>query len=289
MSNEPTTLRIMKSLKITLFTLFLAAFGLVGCDIGSALTDAMSEGVGDTPVSLSFSMVDNSTFGTTALSSDASALSKSGAIELTRVRMLLRTIQFHARDDDEPSDFRTAPVVVELNLDGLPTEVEVADIPAGTYHKVSFRIHKPDDDEELSEDMADFRTGESGRERYSMIIEGTHGGTPFVYRSSKSMQQKIDLDPDLVVNDSLAGPLNVAMQVDVTEWFFDRNGNALDPADTSERNMNAIDRSIRESFRVFPDHDHDRHPDRDDCDDDDDDNDDDDNDDDDDDDDDADG
>lgn len=248
----------MKALKFSFLPLLFVAFGLMGCDSGSSITGAASEGIDDTPVSLSFSMVDGATFAS-ANAGAATAFGKSATIDLTRVRLLLRTIKFHSDDDDRYADFRTAPTVVELNMNGLSTEIEVADIAQGTYEKVSFRIHKPDENEVLPAGFEDFRVGSSGNERFSMIIEGTFDGTPFVYRSSKSMQQQVDLNPDLIVDDTFAGPLNVAMQVDVSGWFVDRNGNTLDPTTDSERIANEIDRSIRESFRAFPDHDNDRH------------------------------
>jgi len=251
----------MKAFKLSFLPLLLVAFGLMGCDSGSSLTGAASEGATDAPVSLSLSIVD----GTALAGSEGAtpAFGKSGTIDLTRVRLLLRTIQLHSDDDDRYADFRTAPTVVELNMDGFATEVEVADIPQGTYEKVSFRIHKPEDDGALPVGAEDFRVGASGNERFSMIIEGTYDGTPFVYRSSKSMQQRVDLDPDLVVEDAFAGPLNVALQVDVSRWFTDRDGNTLDPRNASERTASEIDRSIRESFRAFPDRDNDRRRDED--------------------------
>ncbi len=70
----------------------------MGCDSGSSLTGAASEGATDAPVSLSLSIVD----GTALAGSDGatSAFGKSGTIDLTRVRLLLRTIQIHSDDSD---------------------------------------------------------------------------------------------------------------------------------------------------------------------------------------------
>ena len=177
----------------------------------------------------------------------------SQSIDITSAKILLRTIQFHARDDDSGSDsleFRTAPIVAQLSLDGTPTELAVADLPLGSYHKVSFRIHKPDDNEMPPD--PDFKIGTSGNERFSIIVEGSFNGQPYIYRSSKSMHQIVDFEEDLVIDEN-TGDANVSLLVNLSEWFVDRNGQVLDPNDTSKGNESRIDKSIRDSFRAFRD------------------------------------
>lgn len=187
----------------------------------------------------------------------------SSVAQIDRVRILLRTIQFHKRDDDdgaEGEEFRSDPMVIDLPLDGTPLEIAVADIPDGSYHKVSFRIHKPDAVEELPEGGEEFRIGESGNERFSVIVDGVVDAQDFQYRSSKSMQQKVDFEADLVIDEN-TGDVNVTLLVDVSTWFVDESETFLDPFNTSGSNTSAIDKSIRESFRIFKDKNKDGQPD----------------------------
>lgn len=219
------------------------------------------------PVSLTLS-VSAGDAGAVALNSGGLSAAKSGHVEITRARLLVRAIQFHARDNDDGTesdagedteeeglDFRTDPMVIELDLTGSPTQVDVAEIPVGTYHKVSFRIHKPEDDADLAgTEFEDFKTDDG---RFSMLIEGLLDGEPFTFEARSAFQQKVILDPDLVVDEDFEGPLNVALTVDVSRWFVGRDGSDLDPTSDRPAVIRAIEKSIRDSFRAFPDHDRD--------------------------------
>ena len=66
------------------------------------------------------------------------------------------------------------------------------------------------------------------------------------------MQQQVDFDEDIVIDESTVD-VNVTLLVDVSTWFQDDNGNELDPNDASGSNTSQIDKSIRESFRIFKD------------------------------------
>lgn len=223
--------------QISLVIILAFAVVFVGCDSNN---NAMED-----TASVSLSIV--------AVNGGVASKGASAAAEVTAAKALLRTIQFHARDDgsDEDSlDFRSETMVAELNLDASPLELAVSNIPFGTYHKVSFRIHKPDSAETPPD--SDFKIGESGDERFSVIVDGMYDANPFTYRSSKSMQQKVDFEEDLVV-DETTGDINVTLLVDVSTWFKDRDGNDLDPTDDRSSNTSEIDKSIRESFRIFKD------------------------------------
>lgn len=204
--------------------------GLLGCD--SASND---DSAGATVV-LSIAPVQTASKG-------------AGHISYTRVRILLRTIQFHHRGDanDDSTDFRVEPLVAELSLDGTPTTLDVADIEPGSYHKISFRVHKPDDTEQLTD--SDFRDGDSGNDRYSVIVEGMFEDQPFTYRSRKSFHQQVTLDPDLVIDGTETGSVEVSLEVDLSGWFMDSQGQLLSPMDVSGSGRSQIDKSIRDSFR----------------------------------------
>lgn len=218
----------------SILPVFLLTIGLLvaGCDSSSSDSSSATVSLTIAPVSASAQMA---------------ALGKSTGVvvEITSVKVLLRTIQFHHRADDDSLSFRTEPVVAELNLDGTPTVLAVAEVPEGAYHKVSFRVHKPEASETLID--PDFRIGTSGNERFSVIVEGFVDGEAFLYRSTKTMQQKLTFEEDLVIDADSAPSLSIPLTIDLATWFIGRDGSVLDPRTA---NANLIDDPIRESFKA---------------------------------------
>lgn len=186
------------------------------------------------------------------------------SLQLTEVKILLRDIKLeqesaskttggdHHGEGDEVV-VMVGPVVVHLNLTGMTTDFIVSDIPAGTYNEIRFKIHRPDVTETPPD--PEFVDSQDTTKRYSVIVKGTYNSVPFVYKSSKSAQQKLRLDQPLVVEDNTS--TNLTITVDPYTWFYD-DGNLLDPTDTN--NMHEIDHNISASFRnAFRDNNHDCH------------------------------
>ena len=169
-------------------------------------------------------------------------------VQLDSVKILLKTIQFHSEDEGDSLDFKTEPQILNLALDGSVNTLHAAEIPIGTYNKVSFRIHKPEDDEDPGD--PDFKEGTSGNERFCVVIKGTYEGTAFTFKSRKSTKQRVEIDPPLVIDEE-GLEVNVTLTVDVDSWFQDEDGNPLNPLD--EGDEDEIDDAIRESFRGFRD------------------------------------
>ncbi len=135
-------------------------------------------------------------------------------------------------------------MVVDLDLANRPVPVFVTDIRAGRYEKITFEIHKPEDNETVSD--ADFKEGTSGDERFSVVVRGRYDGNPFTFKSREATYQRIDFPNDLV----LANPdttIEVALVVDVNDWFLDDNGLTLNPFDADDRDE--IDEAIKRSIR----------------------------------------
>ncbi|MDZ4698818.1 MAG: hypothetical protein SH809_03845 [Rhodothermales bacterium] len=173
----------------------------------------------------------------------APTAAKQAAIVIQEAKLLVDQIKFHS-DDADSLDFRAGSVIVNLNLNNEPVVVSVGFIPAGRYEHVSFKIHKPEDNEAVSD--PDFKEGTSGNERFSVVVKGTYDGEPFVYKSSKTAQQRIDFSPDLVVS-SPDTSLEVALTVDINSWFVGDEGEELSPLNESD--SNDIDDAIRRSIR----------------------------------------
>lgn len=207
-------------------TFLLLTVALTGCDSGGA------NETGPVRTSLRF----QATYA-------APAAKTSGVIDIQEAKMLVRAIKFHGTEDS--LDFKTGTLVVNLNPNDPSNTVVVEDIPEGTYKRITFDIHKPEDDETISD--PEFKLGASGDQRFSVIVKGTMDGTAFDLRLKNSMKQRLDLVPPLVIAPG-AGALNVTMQVDLNRWFVDEDGRALDPTNPSD--FDDIEEAVKASFKA---------------------------------------
>ena len=200
------------------------------------------QGTGLAEASLSFVVGDNA------------ALSKSflDHVQNDTAKVLIRTVKFHHVGDTDSLDFKSEAFVLNLDLTGQLNIVAFQEIPEGTYDKITFRIHKLGDGETI--DDPDFIEGESGNERYSVVVKGLYESQPFVFKSRKTTRQRVNLDPGLAVSDTTTS-VNVTLSVDLNRWFVDKDGNPLNPTDAGDEND--IDDAIRRSFRGFEDNDRD--------------------------------
>lgn len=187
---------------------------------------------------------------TTPGSSDART-----AIVLQSAKVLLKQVKFHNALSDDSLDVKVGPVAVLLALSGGSTEFLVSPVPAGLYDQVRFHLHKPEDSEPIPD--PEFREGSSGDQRFSVIVRGEYNGVPFVYKSRRNTEQRMDIAPPLSVEDGV--PVNVTLVVDPNMWFTN-NGVEIDPTDPQNADM--IDDLIKASFRsAFKDNDRDGIPD----------------------------
>lgn len=200
-------------------------------------------------------------------------------VEVSSVDLLFKSIRFHADEDavesgeGEPAEgeddgdensasFHTAPLVVSVTPDGEIYEVDVEDVPAGTYEAISFHLHKPRGNQEI-EDFPEF-AGDAPSERWSIVVWTDPDGdgeapAEVLYRSSLNVVQVVEFDEPFDVEDGLGH--SATLTVDFSQWFVGPSGEDLDPTDDSEQNRAAIDKSIRNSFRLFQDEDEDAEPD----------------------------
>jgi len=163
------------------------------------------------------------------------------AIVLDTVKILLRDIKFRQAAGDS-SNVKVGPIVVKLNLNGTPTEFAAANVVAGNYSKIKFRLHKPEDADLISD--PEFKSGISGDQRFSVIVKGKFNGTPFIYYSTKTATQEMNLKS--AINITADVKTNVTLSVDVNNWF-NRGLLVLDPTNTA--NKNDIDNNIKDSFK----------------------------------------
>jgi hypothetical protein len=179
-------------------------------------------------------------------------------VEIVFRRIELTSIESGSCDSVSGSgsclEFRTDPMVVDVPLGGGPLVSVSADIPAGTYRRIEFSIHKLDDDDPRHADLAAQRPDLLDR---SVLVRGSFNGTPFTYESDLNEDQRVEVSPPLVVTGDT--PANLTVRIDIAKWFVDESGSLVDPAsaDKGGSHENLVRDNIRDSFRAFEDGDRD--------------------------------
>jgi hypothetical protein len=142
---------------------------------------------------------------------------------------------------------------VDLDLDAKMTTMTATHVRPGVYDRVRFMLHKPEDDEVVSDSV--FRQGSSGNQRFSAVITGYYHDTPFTFTSRESAHQELILVPPVAVPEN--GTVNVTLKIDPYAWFT-VEGLVLDPFNQ----VSQIDDRIKGSFAsAFKDNDHNGEPD----------------------------
>jgi hypothetical protein len=193
-----------------------------------------------------------------ALNQEVQQLDLQNGIVVTRLRVALSEVKLESGSSGSEGELKTAPLLIDLlqpDLErGTSREVELADIPAGTYRELAFRIHEPKLAEPgVSLDNGLFWMASDGA---SVIVDGTIDGKPFTFKSAIEADETVEGTFDLG-----AGNHYVTLNVDPTGWFGGANASRLDP--TNDANRPRIEDNIRKSFQAFKDDDHDGREDRD--------------------------
>lgn len=177
--------------------------------------------------------------------------SAAAGVAIASAKVLLKSVSFHSALSDDSADVETGSMAVTLNVAGGLTQVLARNVRPGTYDRVRFRLHKPEDLEPIPD--PEFRIGTSGNDRFSVIVQGTSSGVPFKFRSNESADQELFITPPLVV--PADGTTNLTLVVDVARWFQGPEG-PLDPLRPEAADL--IEENIKASFReAFPDGDRD--------------------------------
>lgn len=243
------------SKKIALFS-FLVIIAIVvmdGCSLtGTKANNNVKTGISfvATTSSGSAPAVAPSAFGT-----NTGTVAATTGLQIDTAKVLIKELEFHSATEDS-LDFEKGPLVLTLNLDSTVTDVAIDNVPHGLYSAISFEIHKPRPNETVND--TDFVAGPKEDQRYSVVVKGFYNGTHFVFKSHRSAEVHIKLNPPLNISDSLSS-YNATVKVDVNQWFVDQNGNIIDP--TNPDNAEAISHAIQRSFHAFEDNNHDGHDD----------------------------
>jgi len=193
----------------------------------------------------------NATMSLSFLQSSSLPKTTADVIELDTIKILIRDIKIKSKSGTDSSSIKVGPFVVKLNLTGNTTDFAIGSIPANSYDRIKFEIHKIEASETLSD--PEFREGTDESLRYSVIVKGKYNTVPFVYKSRKSAKQDLKLETPVTVEGN--GVANLTIIVDPFTWFTNST-NTLDPTDPA--NESVIDNNIKESFKkAFKDNNHD--------------------------------
>jgi hypothetical protein len=172
--------------------------------------------------------------------------------------VVLSEVRLAAGDGGPEREMKAAPLLIDLLQpdfeSGASREVDLADLPAGTYRELKFKIHKPAlTDPGVSLDNGLFWMASDAA---SVIVDGTIDGKPFTFKSSVDADETMEGTFDLGDGDH-----SVTLNLDPTVWFAGSNASRLDP--TIDANRPQIEGNIRGSFKAFRDDNHDGREDRD--------------------------
>lgn len=174
------------------------------------------------------------------------------SLRVSRVRVLIKELKLHRNNEDSITGDKTVkvgPILITADSAGT-TAFASEPIPAGSYDKLKFEIHRFSSSE-VSQYLADpvfadFVTGD----RYSVIIDGVayKGGTafPYSYRSNITANLQFKFQP--VIDVASGGSIIIVVKIDPIA-VFKKGGKILDPRDGS--NENEIDNAIKSAIKAL--------------------------------------
>ncbi|HET7422857.1 MAG TPA: hypothetical protein VFJ92_04795 [Gemmatimonadales bacterium] len=229
----------------------------------TACSDAGSGPAGDAQVSLNLATrAATAAASSAALSAPETYTDAAGnTLEIDRVQLVLREVELEnethqsaceaaSASEGDCAEIELGPFLVDLPLGvGGAARTVTANVPAGTYDEVKFKIREPDDDTDA--DKA-FVAAHPDFAHTSVKVEGSFNGTPFTFVSDLQAELKLELSPPLVVDGS--GTTDLTLFADLGTWFRDAGGNLLDPSSVSGQ---TVADNIAGGFHAFEDENHD--------------------------------
>jgi hypothetical protein len=224
---------LKQKISLLILAIIISAAGFYGCN-NSSVTPPPN----------------NNTLSFSALSSLDSVGDSQNILILDTVKIMVKDIKLDLETIAEDScDFEIGPFVLFLNLNSSINIISSKIIPAGSYGKIKFEIHKLNDNEVVPDpEFAD------ANGRYSVIVKGWYLGNYFIYKSTKSAHQILHFPNTIPVTSTYLS--NITMIVKPYIWFI-KNGVYLDPRVSANSNDigNNIKDNINHNFKAFKDDD----------------------------------
>src|SRR5699024_9772755 len=119
-----------------------------------------------------------------------------------------------------------------------------AQIIPGTYQAFDFKIIQAADSLKDQIPISDI-FNDNGH--YSVVIQGTYNGSDFTFKSKKSFESKLPIEPPIEIPQHNA-IVHFIVYANVKDWFLNNSGGFYDPSDTTNRA--AINANIQRSFSI---------------------------------------
>jgi hypothetical protein len=180
---------------------------------------------------------------------------------ITRVQFVARKLRLAQAGDDCPQTednsttegagecpvMKAGPLLLDPPVTDGAVEAFTADLPAGSYSRVRFQIHKPTG----ANDQA-FLQANPTFDGVSIRVEGTFNGTPFAFTSALTVVEEIQLAAPVDVVEGT--PVELTVLLDVGDWFTDEAGTGwVDPGNLTQQERSRVEQNIRNSIRAFRD------------------------------------
>jgi hypothetical protein len=165
-------------------------------------------------------------------------------LHIISTKILIKEIEFSEAGSGDSVEIESGSRVVSLSLDAKITELAAVKIRPGVYDRIRFTVHKPEDTEQVGDST--FKSGESGSQRFSLVITGLYHDTPFTFKSRESTRQELRLTAPVTVTED--GTVNVTLKIDPYLWFT-TNGLVLDPFNQTKEIDHLIKGSFADAFR----------------------------------------
>ena len=244
-----TDVNVMKQIRM-----FFPAFCVIGLSIfttGCGSGDSLTTETGT--VSIAVSGQSSSSSSAISVSSSYSGPVMAGMVSsatITSAKIVLGRIKIKSTMEDT-LDFRTDPVIVNLDLTGVTQQIGSVQIPVGTYDEIRFRIDDLDScsalDSCTAAEILAYENNPDMRD-ISIRIEGYLNGSTdssFVWTTALDEEQRYEVIPFTV---EAGQTVNLVFEFDVSQWLADGSGGTLDPREAASEST--IESNLKSAFNI---------------------------------------
>ena len=225
---------------------------------------------GDTQHAVSFAVSTGEQLAGASLSRATSDLTASGALRIAvgkdtliidSIRVVLAQVtlaktgeQCGVDGHDDTKDpncasISTGPFIVKLPLGAGVLSLFDVPIPAGTYNRLSVRVHKPNHNNS-GPNVEAFLAAHPEWLNKSAMVDGTFNGVAFHWAHDPPIQLNHTFDPPLQIN---VDGSNFTLSIDVSSWFRSSTGALINPGAPTNVLYPQIAGNVAKSFRLFRD------------------------------------
>jgi hypothetical protein len=254
-------MRYTPTLRLALFAAAVAA--MVACGDPASPTSGAPKAVSFSVATAEQSPVsaNRATFAVTTTSTPLIIAVGSDTLKIDSVRVVLAQVTLartsvscgvDGHDDSADSacaNLKSGPFIVKLPLTAGALDLMDIPIPAGSYTRLSVRIHKPNS-AETGPNVVAFLQAHPEWLNKSAMVDGTFNGVAFHWSHDPPIQLTHDFSPPLVIN---ADGSNFTLRIDVGSWFKATSGALINPGAPTNVLYPQIASNVAKSFKLIKD------------------------------------